>query len=184
MEWWFTGDQHFDHTNKHGGIIEYCNRPFKDVEEMNQALIDNWNSVVHGRDTVVIIGDVCLHSDPELVRYRFLRHLKGNIILVKGNHDHWIRGAAKRYMYIHKCNGQMVHCCHYPLRTWAASNRQLCWQLHAHTHANLEPYPNQWDVGVDNNNYFPVSLTQLKDLIISDNSLGEGKTVDHGGSKG
>lgn len=172
MEWWFTSDQHFDHVN----IIEYCNRPFADVEEMNQALIDNWNSVVSPADTVVVLGDVGLFSDPELVRYKFLRHLKGNKIFVKGNHDHWLRGAEKRYMYIHKCNGIMIHCSHYPLRTWAASNRKACLQLHGHTHAALEPYENQWDVGVDNNNYFPISLTQLLRVMTLSNQLGEGRS--------
>ena len=172
MEWWFTADQHFDHKN----IMKYCNRPWYDVEEMNQALINNWNSVVHGGDTVVVIGDVCLESDPELVRYRFLRHLKGNKIFVKGNHDHWLRGAEKRYMYIHKCKDQMVHCSHYPLRTWAASNRKACWQLHGHCHGAQMPYENQYDVGVDNNKYFPVSLTQLRSIIPISNSLGEGRS--------
>lgn len=172
MEWWFTADQHFDHAN----IMEYCNRPWDDVEEMNQALIDNWNSVVHGADTVVVIGDVTLMSDPELVRYRFLRHLKGNKIFVKGNHDHWLRGSEKRYMYIHKCKDQMVHCSHYPLRTWAASNRKACWQLHGHCHGMQTPYENQYDVGVDNNHYFPVSLSQLRCIIPISNQLGEGRS--------
>jgi calcineurin-like phosphoesterase family protein len=172
MEWWFTADQHFDHVR----IMKYCERPWDDVEDMNQALIDNWNEVVDPDDTVVVIGDVTLHSNPELVRYRFLRHLVGNKIFVKGNHDHWLRGAEKRYMYIHKCNGQMIHCSHYPLRTWAAPNRQACWQLHAHTHAELEPYENQYDVGVDNNHYYPVSLTALREIITPSNAAGEGRS--------
>ena len=174
MEWWFTADQHFDHIN----IMEHCDRPWGNIEDMNQALIDNYNSVVKPQDTCVIIGDVCLEDDAELVRYRFLRHLNGNKIYVKGNHDHWLRGAEKRYMYIHKCSGQMVHCSHYPLRTWAASNRQATWQLHGHCHGMQEPYPNQYDVGVDNNNYFPVSLTQLHSIIEESDFVGEGRRLD------
>jgi len=38
----FTSDQHFCHTK----IITMRNRPFADVDEMNKALIANWNSVV------------------------------------------------------------------------------------------------------------------------------------------
>lgn len=172
--YFFTADLHLDHDN----IIEHCDRPFKNVEEMNQALIDNWNSVVRGKDVVVVAGDVCLHSDPELVRYRFLQYLKGNKIFVKGNHDHWLRGVNKRYMYIKKVMGQMIHVSHYPLRTWAASNRQACWQLHGHCHGALEPYINQYDVGVDCNNYYPVSMDQLYDLIKQGNELGEGRIAN------
>ena len=170
--YYFTADLHFGHRN----IIEYCNRPFKNVEEMDQALIDNWNSVVTGADVIVIVGDFTLDSNPERVRYMYTQYLKGNKIFIKGNHDHFLRGSEKRYMWIKKVMGQMVHCSHYPLRTWAASNRQTCWQLHGHCHGMQIPYENQYDVGVDNNGYFPVSLTQLRSIIPISNSLGEGRS--------
>jgi len=182
--YFFTADLHLGHDNKKGGIIEYCKRPFRNLDHMDQALIDNWNSVVRAKDVVVVAGDFTLHHDPELVRYLYIRYLKGNIIWVKGNHDHWLRGADKRHMYIKKIDGQMVHVSHYPLRTWAGQNRQRTWQLHGHSHGMLEPYPNQWDVGVDANNYYPVSMDQLRGLITQDDTAGEGRRVmpDENGS--
>lgn len=74
-------DTHFNHKN----IIEYCNRPYSSVEEMNKALIDNWNSVVTDDDTVFFLGDFCLGNRDEVIK--FGSQLKGNKILVIGNHD-------------------------------------------------------------------------------------------------
>ena len=50
---WFSSDQHFGHSN----IIKFMLRPFADVEEMDYALITNWNSVVSPEDSVYVVGD-------------------------------------------------------------------------------------------------------------------------------
>lgn len=52
---WFIGDTHFYHKN----IIDYENRPFKSVEDMNKGLIDTWNSRVKKLDRVFVLGDFC-----------------------------------------------------------------------------------------------------------------------------
>lgn len=77
-----TSDTHFNHKN----IIEYCNRPYSSVEEMNKAIIDNWNSVVKDEDTVYMLGDFCL-GGKEVIK-ELCSQLKGHKILIKGNHDH------------------------------------------------------------------------------------------------
>ncbi len=41
---YYTADQHFGHPN----IIRFCDRPFKNVEEMDEILINNWNKIVSG----------------------------------------------------------------------------------------------------------------------------------------
>ena len=75
------GDCHFGHRN----IIKYCNRPFKDVEDMNEQLIKNWNSVVGKNDTVYVVGDFALCGKQKIIEIG--QRLNGRKRLVLGNHD-------------------------------------------------------------------------------------------------
>lgn len=80
MTTWFTSDPHFFHNN----VIRYCDRPFSSVEEMNEALIRNWNEVVRPGDTVICLGDFSLAFRPVEL---FSARLMGDKFLVPGNHD-------------------------------------------------------------------------------------------------
>lgn len=80
-ETFFTADLHFGHKN----IIKYDNRPFFTVGEMDNALIDNWNSVVSDKDDVYILGDVSWYPGHETAS--LLNVLKGRKHLILGNHD-------------------------------------------------------------------------------------------------
>lgn len=168
MSYFFTADLHFDHSN----IMRHCNRPFNSVEDMNIELIDQWNQTVHGRDIIVVAGDFTLHSDYDNVRYRFIRHLAGNIIWVKGNHDWWMK-KAKIYRHIwHKMLPDLhqgVAVSHYPMRTWKNSSHGW-WNLHGHSHGTLPPLHNQLDIGVDSaavllGKYRPFAFDEVKQFI-------------------
>lgn len=77
---YFSSDQHFGHNN----VIKYCNRPFKDVEEMDEMLVKNWNDIIKPEDTVYILGDFSMSwNSAERIAPRLL----GNKYLVPGNHD-------------------------------------------------------------------------------------------------
>lgn len=80
---YFISDTHFNHDN----IIKYCNRPFKDVKEMNEKIIENWNNIVKEDDTVYHLGDLALGSKEEFKD--IAKRLNGNKILIRGNHDNW-----------------------------------------------------------------------------------------------
>ena len=82
MKIFVISDTHLNHTN----IIKYCNRPFSSVEEMNKAIIDNWNNTVGPDDYVYMLGDFCL-GGVETVK-ELCSQLNGHKILIKGNHDH------------------------------------------------------------------------------------------------
>ena len=78
---YFISDTHFCSEN----IIKYCNRPFKDAEEMNEQLIQRWNAVVKPEDKVFHLGDVVMHQSENIPS--IIPRLNGEIHLITGNHD-------------------------------------------------------------------------------------------------
>lgn len=86
MNTWVTSDMHFGHAN----IIKYCNRPFSDVDRMNEVLIHNWNQRVKEDDIVYHLGDFCFKGGVEggISKPQYWENqLNGKIIHIKGNHD-------------------------------------------------------------------------------------------------
>lgn len=80
---YFIADLHLGHAN----IIKYCNRPFKNVDEMNETIIRNWNNTIGKDDKVFLLGDFALGSAEDIKRWG--RILNGNKTLVLGNHDNY-----------------------------------------------------------------------------------------------
>lgn len=170
----FTSDTHFWHSN----IIKYCNRPFMDVEEMNEEIIKRWNNKIEKDDLVFHLGDFAFCGPSQYKT--LLERLNGKITLVLGNHD-W-RNIKEGYMS--KFNGiyqqlrikvdnQRIYLNHFPFLCYEGSYRGV-WQLFGHVHSG--PYnnggglddprlkmllPGQYDVGVDNNNFTPISYKEL-----------------------
>lgn len=77
---YFIADTHLSHNN----IIKYCNRPFNNIADMNETIINNWNKVVTNNDIVYHLGDFTINHDglKEVVS-----KLNGKIYLIRGNHD-------------------------------------------------------------------------------------------------
>ncbi len=90
MTTWFTADLHLGHRN----IIDYCSRPFADVDAMNVALIERWNEVVAADDTVWVVGDFALGKLADTLPLVDLLH--GRKVLVAGNHDRCWDGHGRR----------------------------------------------------------------------------------------
>lgn len=170
---WFTSDLHFWHKN----ICKYCNRPFETMEEMNQALIDNWNSVVKEDDTVFVLGDMgfCGYDKLEPL----MSQLNGKKYLIQGNHDSdkivfrlYEANIIEGYYKMHEvtiigdeeCPDQQLTLCHFPMIDWPNKERGA-WMIHGHQH-QLPDTPScstkHWDVGVDRNGLKPISFEQLK----------------------
>ena len=84
----YCADLHLDHSNMLK--FEPENRPFTNVDEMNEAIIQYWNAKVKPGDEVYILGDFCFDTKGNRAT-NFLRRLNGQKFLVKGNHDAFLK---------------------------------------------------------------------------------------------
>lgn len=161
----FTSDTHFYHKN----IIKYCDRPFKDVDEMNFEMIKRWNAKVQPHDTVYHLGDVTFAgSDKNLI----LHELNGFKKLIPGNHDN-VREMAKYFdiedrLFNLSLGPHKIVLCHYPIESW--ENAFHGWyHFHGHTHGHTKEFnskkDHRVDVGVDVHNFEPVSYDEILDYI-------------------
>ena len=157
--WYFTGDEHYGHMN----IIRHCQRPFKDTTEMDLMLIENFNQTVRAGDVTVHAGDFTWESNRKIAA-RIIECLNGDHIFIKGDHDNWLSGSC-RQIWEKNIEGVYIVVCHYPMRTWPKSHYGSV-MLHAHCHGRLAPLPNQWDIGVDNNDFKPVSFDWIVDNVL------------------
>lgn len=169
MKIWFTSDTHFNHTN----IIKYANRPFHSVEEMNDVIINNWNSLVKEDDIVYHLGDFCF-GDP----WKYLDALYGNIKIILGSHDsHWyaedyndgrvsMLGRMHVMDTLYRKDGHAISLTlnHYAMRSWPLSHYGS-WHLFGHHHGKLESYGKSFDVGVDCHNFRPIEIKEVKTLM-------------------
>ena len=160
----FTSDLHLHHKN----IMRYCNRPFPSVEEMDEAIINNWNKTVADEDTVYVLGDwVWTFSIGKCAET--LKKLKGKKYLILGNHDNpqvykkmLIDGIILGVYETKKIcvEGKTIWLSHYPHRSWNSSAHGA-WHLYGHVHGTIPDYGLSTDVGVDKWYFHPVSFEEL-----------------------
>ncbi len=165
MTVWFTSDLHIDHKN----ILEYSKRPFKNVDEMNEALVKNWNDRVQPGDRVYCLGDFCLGQENRAVM--FAKRLNGQKYLIYGNHDKRLRKNKEfnaqwiwqKDLDTIEVGSQKIVICHFPMLVWNGSHRGY-YSLHGHSHGSLpeDPHALRTDVGVDVWNYYPVSFEEIQ----------------------
>lgn len=163
MMMFFTSDLHLGHAN----ILKFCHRPYNSVKEMDDDIIEKWNSVVNEKDTVYIIGDFSF-KDPVI----YLPRLKGKKRLITGGHDYKWKRRFREFDHVDKMEiihiqhpkNTMVlsHCC---FRVWERSHYNS-WHLFGHSHGTLPPIGKSWDVGIDANNYGPpLSEPQIVEIM-------------------
>ena len=158
--YFFTADQHLGHSN----IIKYCDRPFTDVEEMNEALISNHNEVVGKNDITIHAGDFAWTKE-KTEAYNAVKKLNGRHIFLRGSHDRWMESEDFHHeIWEKKINGVYIVVCHYAMRTWARSHWNSI-HLFGHTHGALEGTGKSMDIGVDTNDFYPYSIDGIIEMM-------------------
>jgi calcineurin-like phosphoesterase family protein len=165
MKTYFTADTHFSHQN----IIKYANRPFKNLIEMDETLVRNWNERVKPEDTVIFLGDFCFRNTAggkigEGTMSRAEHHksrLNGNIVFVRGNHDNNNSLNTKITALELELGGHLIYCVHSPVDFDSQYSINLCG--HVHDHWQIKKWGSTYlvNVGVDVWKYMPVSIDEI-----------------------
>lgn len=166
MNYFFTSDLHLGHKN----VISYDNRPFKDIEEHDEALINNWNSVVGIDDVVYFLGDIAL-CNPSKAMY-YVHRLNGTIHWILGNHDSSSlvkhlkcrMSSVQEYLDVTVEDTRLV-LFHYPIGSWRGVHRGVI-HLHGHCHGSYKHSRGKMmDVGTNCTKYTPISLEAVKAIM-------------------
>lgn len=181
----FVSDTHWHHQN----VIKYSNRPYSSVDEMNEAMIENWNKVVKKGDEVYHLGDVSFGNYEKTTP--ILRRLNGMKHIIWGNHDKTLQAnqddliktglirSVQHYKEI-SINKQSIVLFHFGMRTWNKAHHGAI-LLYGHSHGSLPPFGKSADVGVDSKvfteEYRPVSQDEVMEYM----SKRTFEAVDHHG---
>ena len=161
---WLVSDTHWGHTN----ICVFTRadgsplRPWDNPDLMDADMIERWNSVVSPTDVVYHLGDVVINRRCLAIMDR----LHGSKRLILGNHD--IFDHADYLQHFKRLHGSYkladLLLTHIPVHTdsvphWALAN------VHGHIHAQVIDHPSFYNVSVENIDYTPIELEDLRERI-------------------
>ena len=158
---WLTSDLHIGHAN----VIKYENRPFRDVDQMNRTLIENWNRAVHRQDRVFLLGDIFFKINKECAT-SIVSELKGHKTLIMGNHDRgksitWWKDVGfdevSKYPIIME---KFYMLSHEPLYI---NDSMPYVNVHGHIHSKQMDHKQYYNVSVELHDYGPVNFETIKE---------------------
>lgn len=161
----FIADTHFGHKN----IIEYENRPFNSINDMDNVIIENWNKTVKDTDYIYILGDFALSNKNRIIE--LIKILNGYKVFILGNHD-------KDYSYSWWNTVGLDMVCAYPIiiNEWFILSHEPIYvntnmpyvNIFGHVHANPQ-YQNfskhHFCVSCERINYTPIELSEITKMI-------------------
>jgi len=177
---YYTADLHFGNE-----MLRTVHRTrFSNVEEMNEAIVRNWNRTVTDGDTVYVAGDVGYNGGP--FPARLLARLRGHKHLIRGNHDTGLADQERLFDYFDSVTDLLeiddgtyhITICHYPI-----VYIQSGYMVHGHIHnpegqiyETLKRLSRVMNAGMDRNDFRPVTLQQLIEnnrVFYQDSTRGE-----------
>lgn len=172
---YFTSDTHFSHKN----CVVYTRKQFRNFYEMDERLVENWNSIVTKNDTVYHLGDFALCDISRL--QDIVYSLNGRINLVPGNHDRAgmyerFKGKVTILPSLYELDskytetGGLIVLCHYPMVSWNRSHYGTS-HLYGHHHGTMKTsnYVKSFDCGMDTHNLYPYSMDEVLKILGSKN---------------
>lgn len=160
MTEWLTADQHYGHES----IIDFCERPFRNVDQMDRALIKAHNEVVRPEDEVYFVGDFAWWGPQEADRIgNIIGKLNGNKHLILGNHDRLNPFTYIEYGIISVHTSLVLHdkyvLAHDPSIATVLKPQQTL--LCGHVHRLFRKVGNAYNVGVDVHKFRPINLENI-----------------------
>ena len=168
---YFTSDTHFNHHN----ILTYepVSRPFKDIHDMNEYIIERWNERIADEDDVYVLGDFFMGKLDEIEP--ILSRLKGKIHLIRGNHDQPNRikiyeahGIDVKDINYIKYKGRFFILCHFPIANEEFikmvredNSEVICLYGHVHSNTVKGYHDGMFHVGMDTNELTPISIEEI-----------------------
>lgn len=164
---YYTADLHLGHAN----VIRHDGRPYDSLEEMDETLIENWNSRVRKNDEVFVVGDFCFRGDSKL----YLKRLNGIKHLIIGNHDTALLKDKQALAYFATVDqirdirdyGKHIVLCHYPIAEWNGYYHGS-YLVYGHIHNNknkayefMKNEERALNAGCMINQYTPVTFEEL-----------------------
>lgn len=166
-EIYLISDTHFNHAN----IISYCGRPFRNEEMMDEIMVEKWNSVVRDQDIVYHLGDVYMGGKREYIS-SLLRSLKGRKRLILGNHDNGkdqlLHNNFQKISMWRMFPEFGLLLTHIPVHQSSLKENPLqsgkydLLNIHGHIHQNQSPTVNHQCVCVEQINYTPINIEELR----------------------
>lgn len=162
---YFTSDWHLNHK----AVIRYSNRPFRDIHDMRQSLLENINNTVSKKcDKLFMLGDMTFGNKDGLLE--FIESINAPLYIIAGNHDannicNFLRRAGVNVLpkgaFSFLKDDLKITLTHKPLEDKYMVKNEFNICGHVHSSGGLMLDDTHYDCGVDNNNYFPVPLDYI-----------------------